>query len=394
MSTAADHGESAARQSSAFLSGQGIPVPIEHVESELGRLWGPSAERAGGPDLDNPAVTRVALANLVVSCLGPDSARIERTLETVVSRYPCRAIVLRQSGDPERRVLAEVSAQCHLPAPGQPQVCSERIVLSVGARDLDLLPGAVRPLLESELPMVLWWTGDPRAHWSVFLDLNAEASRLIADLPDPARDAAAVRHALDPALSGCRLGKDLAWFGAFRWRELVAQFFDTPDPRAQLARIHAVEVDVAAPQADARTRVGAWLVAWLAGQLGWEPCARAEADGGIEAHFQGPAGPVQARVRTLVEADAKLARIAQVRLRLQADSALPGSDPEAFGLVRVNGTPEVRIEVSSSTRCSLARLVHAREFDEARRVSAALESRRFDPAYDCALPHLLWLIGA
>ena len=35
--------------SDAFLSGQGIPVDPRDIETELTRLWGPAAERVGGP---------------------------------------------------------------------------------------------------------------------------------------------------------------------------------------------------------------------------------------------------------------------------------------------------------------------------------------------------------
>jgi hypothetical protein len=132
-----------------------------------------------------PPVTRIALANLVVEGLEGDCARLRGVLETVVTRFPCRAIVVRGSDDPGRRISAEVSALCHLPAPGLPQVCSERIVLHAGPNAIDLVPGAVRPLLEAELPMVLWWTGDPRLHPELFRDLGDECTRLILDLPDP-----------------------------------------------------------------------------------------------------------------------------------------------------------------------------------------------------------------
>src|SRR5882757_4598838 len=127
----------------AFLQGQGIPVDPNRIETELTRLWGPAAQRAGGPDVENPTVTRVVLANLVVGTRGSDAGRIEGVLDTVVTRYPCRAIVLRQGDEPGRHVSAEISALCHLPAPGMPQVCSERIVLRAGSQGLDLLPGAV-----------------------------------------------------------------------------------------------------------------------------------------------------------------------------------------------------------------------------------------------------------
>src|SRR5438270_7211399 len=127
--------------SDAFLQGQGVPVDPHDIEAELTRLWGPAAERAGGPDLEHPTVTRVVLANLVVGSKRADAERIDGTLDTVVQRYPSRAIVLRQTDEAGRQVSAEVSALCHLPAPGMPQVCSERIVLRAGPEGLDLLPG-------------------------------------------------------------------------------------------------------------------------------------------------------------------------------------------------------------------------------------------------------------
>ena len=56
----------------SFLAGQGIPVDLGQVETELTKLWGPAAEQAGGPELENPHVTRIALANLVVECPAGD----------------------------------------------------------------------------------------------------------------------------------------------------------------------------------------------------------------------------------------------------------------------------------------------------------------------------------
>ena len=43
--------------SDAFLSGQGIPVEPGQIEAELTRLWGPAAERAGGPELESPIIS-------------------------------------------------------------------------------------------------------------------------------------------------------------------------------------------------------------------------------------------------------------------------------------------------------------------------------------------------
>ncbi len=374
--------------SDAFLNGQGIPVDLDQVESELSRLWGPSAERVGGPDLDHPTVTRVSLANLVVASLGSDPGRVLAVLDTVVARRPCRAIVLRSSNDPARQVSAEISALCHLPAPGLPQVCSERILLAAGPNAMDLLPGAVRSLLEPDIPLVVWWDGDPRPHLDLLRDLATEAGRLVPDLPDPEAEIDALRVALDLDINPHT--RDLAWFGITRWRELVAQFFDPPGSEAILPRIRSVQIDAVSPSVGRLPRVSAWLTSWLAGQLGWSPRARRQAEPErLEAVFEGPSGDVAVTLKTAIDSEVPFAQVRGVVLSAE------GSDgEETFRLSRPSGQPdEVSIETCAAGRCAWPRLVLAPEFDAAHRVAAALESSREDPPYRHALPHLFWLLG-
>ena len=376
--------------SDAFLQGQGVPVDPRHIEDELVRLWGPAAESLGGPEAGSPTVTRLVLANLVVATRPADAARIEATLDTVVTRYPCRAIVLLLTEATGRQVEAEVSALCHLPAPGLPQVCSERIVLRAGEVAADLVPGAVRSLLVAELPFVLWWTYDPRAAESLFVDLGDECSRAILDLPDPCDDPAALRIGLDP--ERIRYVRDIAWFGIARWRELVAQFFDGPGNLGTLKRIESVEVRAEAPDLGHPPRAAAWLIAWLAGQLGWTPVGgpRAIGAGGdLDARFASPSGEVAVRIRTEAKPEIPFARLTGVELSTRADD---GST--TYRLARPEaGAAEVRVEIDQPTACVLPRLVHAPTFDAARRVAAALESSRDDPPFRNALPHLFWLLG-
>lgn len=106
--------------SDAFLQGQGIPVDLREIESTLEQLWGPAAEMVGGPQPEHPNVTRIVLADLVVERLCPEAEKLHPVVEEVVTRYPCRAIVVRCSDETERRITAEVSAVCHLPDPGLP----------------------------------------------------------------------------------------------------------------------------------------------------------------------------------------------------------------------------------------------------------------------------------
>ncbi len=375
--------------SDAFLSGQGIPVEPGQVESELIRLWGPAAELAGGPDLEHPNVTRIVLANLVVEA-GPECPEcLEATLDTVVARYPCRSIVLRRTEEPGRQVGAEIAALCHMPSADRPQVCSERIVLRAGPEALDLLPGAVRPLLEANLPFVLWWTDDPRPAEALFRDLGGECSRLLLDLADPDFDPPALRLGLDPAINPH--GRDVAWFGITRWRELVAQFFDGPEGAVGLGRIRCVEVLAEVPGAAKVPRVAAWLVAWLAGQLGWTQVERRSiAPDYLEATFRGAGGEVRASIRAQGSDDVGTAQVLGVTLTTGTPEG-----PARHRLLRLDPrSPQVRVDSSSPRACALPRIVNSPDLDAPGRVAAALESSRDDPPFVRALPHALRLLGA
>ena len=376
--------------SDVFLSGQGIPVALGEIDSELIRLWGPAADRVGKPDSESANVTRVVLANLVVGS-GPRCPQaLEATLDTVVARYPCRAIVLRRTDDPDRQVFAEVAALCHLGSGDRPQVCSERIVLRAGPEASSLLPGAVRPLLEANLPFVLWWPDDPSACEPLFRDLAAECSRLILDLPDPSTDIKALRLGLDPSINA--YSRDTAWFAMTRWRELLAQFFDGPQGARELSRIEAFEVRVGVPTsaAEGRPRMAAWLVAWLAGQLGWSPVSL-EDDGPRRrnALFHGPNGDVRvAMISEPVPGPNPLPQVLGMALTIGTDD---GADVLRVTRLKPN-SPQVRIDRSSPVACVLPRVVSVAQVDGAGRVTAALESSRQDPPYSRALPHLFWLL--
>jgi glucose-6-phosphate dehydrogenase assembly protein OpcA len=377
----------------SFLEGQGIPVDLPNIETELSKLWGPAAEQIGGPDLENPNVTRIVLANLVVECLDGDGETLGPVMETVIARFPCRAIVVLGSGDPERHLNAEVSALCHLPAPGMPQVCSERILMRSGPKAIDLIPGAVRPLLEADLPMVLWWTGDPRKHERLFRDLADECSRLVLDLPDPGAEAGALRLGLDTTI--CQCSRDSAWFGLARWRELIAQFFDPRCNFESLKLIDAVHIEALSTDPAHPPRMAIWLAAWLAGQLGWKPQGQpvdAAGDGGrvLLARFAGPAGEIAVDIvtRPLPPGLPGTPRLAGLTITTRTPRGA-----ETFRLYRpAPDSPSIRVEAESLNTCSLPRVIDAPELDPARRVAAALESSRLDPPFQKALPIALWLM--
>jgi glucose-6-phosphate dehydrogenase assembly protein OpcA len=379
----------------SFLEGQGIPVALPDIESELAKLWGPAAEHVGGPEIENPNVTRIALANLVVDGLHAECATLGPALDTVIARFPCRAIVIRTALDPDRRVSAEVSALCHLPAPGLPQVCSERIMLRAGPTAMELIPGAVRPLLEADLPVILWWTSDPNRHQALFRDLAGECSRLILDLPDPGTPAAALHLGLDPTL--CPSSRDSAWFGLTRWRELVAQFFDPACHHESLKQINSVRLEVVSPDPGRPPRLAIWLASWLAGQLGWEKDGQprktgSESESVVQASFRGPGGPINVEIvtRPMPPGLAGSPRLVDVAISAQAQEGL-----DVFRLRRPDPTsPAVFVETHTPDACHLPRTVSVPELERSQRVAAALESSRVDPPFQSATPFAAWLLEA
>lgn len=373
--------------SSAFLSGQGIPVPLDKIEDTLEELWGPAAEQEGGAESTDghPTVTRLILSNLVVADLGQNPARVDALLENLSRRYPSRIILLRSAPGETRELTADVAALCHLPSAGRPQVCSERIVLKATDTAHDLLPGAIRPLLIADLPLVLWWRGDTRPSRNLFCNLADECSRLIQDLPDPDASPEAVQKALDLNLN--LFDRDLVWFGITPWRELLAQFFDPPGSKPALASLRSVHiVDRTPALADKRPpRVALWLAAWLAGQLGWTPrTCRMRAPGDFLAVFQGPDGPISISIQSTEESSLAQPRVEYVNLGTSSSGC--------FRLRRQDGSPEVLAVTDSPGHDALPRLIHAPEWDDERRLAAALESDRDDPPYRHALPHLLWML--
>jgi glucose-6-phosphate dehydrogenase assembly protein OpcA len=274
-----------------------------------------------------------------------------------------------------------------------PQVCSERIVLRVGPEAVGLVPGAVRPLLEADLPMILWWTGDPRRHEPLFRDLAGECSRLILDLADPGAEAGALRLGLDPGV--CRSSRASAWFGLARWRELVAQFFDPPCNSESLKRIDSVHVEALSPNPACPPRMAIWLVAWLAGQLGWKPLGQStktsgDSESSLVAQFAGPAGGVAIEIvtRALPAGVPVAPRLAAVEITTRTPQGA-----ERFRLSRpAPESPAILVEAEALDSCFLPRVIDAAELDPARRIAAALESSRLDPPFERALPIGIWLL--
>ena len=345
----------------AFLSGMPVAVEPQQIERELAALWKPASDAQGGEG----AVTRACLANLVVHAgADRDLERAERAVAELARRHPNRTVLLiATSGDPAGALRATVSAACHAPAAGAAPVCCELIRLTAPVERRDLFRGAVAPLLVADLPVFLWWMGDPGD--PLLIALAAHADRVLVDSREAPSTRGALRSMRDlTERPEVRDLIDLAWRSLAPWRRALADAFDEPAARGLLRRIARVELAVggAPPAGGAFGSAALLLAGWIVSRLGWT-VGEVEADARALRIACGRPGPPPAEVALIHE---------------PTDGAAPANgrqEPTAarFLASSATGAPQVGIEIARET-ASTARVVGAT--DPARALSRVVPFRR------------------
>ncbi len=378
-----------------FLAG--IPVPVEPmaIERELTALWKPASEQTGAGS--GTAVTRVCLANLLVVGDVLNNAWQAGTIQKLSALFPCRILwVQLNAGNGDVRLSADVTALCHLPSPGNPQVCSELITLRTGRNGAGDVPGAVWPLLEPDVPVVLWWALPADAEPGLFDALSALADRVAVHaepLSSPALRTVSAAPSLQLCLRENAAGKAtvLVWHAMGHWREMTAQFFDPPQLRGALHGLETITVRYATPDGQPTATLPAALLAgWLAGQLRWTPSTCESVSGGMRATFHDPASrPVC--VELLAEA---APRVAPGRVMSVNMTAALGASRASFHLERLIAERwEIRQTMCLSETCTLLKSLPITERDEATLLGVAIESQSAAGVFPRAARTALWLLG-
>ncbi len=270
------------------LEGPPKRVDVSQIEHELTRLW-----QAAGEAGDR-AVTRACALNLVVHVDDDRTAeQVSETIAHVATHDPNRAIVVVAEPGAESGIDTWISAHCFLPAANSPHVCCEQITVSARGDAVAQAPGLVLPLLVADLPVVLWWVGDPPLGSNTFDRFADAANRVILDsasFADPcdqiAKLAERTRGLLEPAIS------DLNWARLTSLRELTSQFFDAPEMLAYLGGVTSVKVEYAVKQDESDNPAqAALLLGWLGSRLDWHLAPGQEAPiTCTSAHFIAPDG--------------------------------------------------------------------------------------------------------
>ena len=251
---------------------------IADIEKELARIWAQpdlGTDVSGDGRIDRHVAARTSVLNLVVVARRPEiGEHAAATISQLTGRHPSRTLILSPV-DPDGPAWldGQIQAHCVLPRNDAPEICAEIIYLTAGGEAGQHLQAIVAPLLVHDLPVTVWWPGEPPFGTRMAQDVNAMADRLIVDGSTWSGDGLSRLRRMaalfdDPTLAVT----DFALARQSRWREAIASTFDMPDLLPFIGSIRSIQVTYAAR--DQREITGTtnvikplYHVAWLASRL-------------------------------------------------------------------------------------------------------------------------------
>jgi glucose-6-phosphate dehydrogenase assembly protein OpcA len=250
---------------------------IEGIEAELTRIWAePNLETMVDGRPGRHIAARTSVMNLVVIARRPEvGERSAATIQQLTGRHPSRTIVV-STADPDGPswLDAQVEAHCVLPREESPEICAELIYLTAGGESGRHLAAIVTPLLIHDLPVTIWWPGEPPFGTEQANDILSTADRLVVDGSSWSGEGVGRLRQLAALLETTKLAiSDFALVRQSRWREAIASIFDLPDYLPYLRSIRRIAVAYATHDdtgAAGSTNIvkPVYHVAWLASRLG------------------------------------------------------------------------------------------------------------------------------
>lgn len=403
-------------------------VHLEHVEEELSLLWKISADNLRTGQNTN---VRTSVLNLVVCAPDLESAQsASRLLRDLASTHLARVtiVILDRSNSTSTAISTWVTLRCFSAISDIMRHCFEQTTIMSTGSTKRSIANILQPLLKPDLPVYLWWIGDPPDDDPAFLKLVELSNRVIVDSTsffNPEQDIQTLsllrQAAPDSALS------DLNWGRLTPWRELVVQFFDVMEYRPYLSGITSIEIEhAAAPLATpTRTELGdvspnpacaLLLAGWLKARLGWslthDPMRNIRDTASGTYRWQMERSSIPSTTRTLGSPRAKTAKLetvqrASIDIRPQVQSNMrPGSiclvrltssveGKQATFTINREGDPDLvltSVELSQETRPQRT-VSLAAEHKESELLHDELEILGHDYLFEQTLEEMAELLG-
>ena len=249
---------------------------IDDIEKELTRIWSePNLEALVEGQPGRHIAARTSVMNLVVVARHPEiGERCAATIQQLTGRHPSRTIICSPA-DPDGPswLDAAIQAHCVLPREDAPETCAELIYLTVGGESGRHLDAVVAPLLIHDLPVTVWWPGDPPLTGETARYLLGMADRLIVDGSAWSGDGLGRLCELAQLVGGTRLAvSDFALVRQYRWREAIASIFDLPEFTPFVRSLRRIAVtygthDPAGTPGSTNIVKPVYHAAWLASRL-------------------------------------------------------------------------------------------------------------------------------
>jgi glucose-6-phosphate dehydrogenase assembly protein OpcA len=382
---------------------------IAEVETQLARIWASPnlTTKIEGEDARHIAA-RTSVMNLVVVARRPELAeRCAATIQSLTGRHPSRTIVI-QSADPDGPswLDARIEAHCMLPREDAPEICAETIHLTCGGESGRHLAAIATPLIVHDLPVTVWWPGEPPFTSRAAQDLLAAADRLVVDGSTWNGDGLGKLGEMANLLRTSRLAiSDFALVRQSRWREAIASTFDDPDFLPYLRSVRRIAVtygthdETGAPGSTNLVKP-IYHVGWLASRLGLtvvKPLApvtgSAQIGGAFRAQHGARSKPAMSRGLAATLSDGRADVSVVIR---PVTSTMPAGTTLRVELLSVVRGSELRTDVTAEAETVHVRVWHdgvevlERGFRAARRtdvdlLAEAIESGRRDPVAHGAL---------
>ncbi len=271
-----------ARGPGVRLPWAGKIVHIEEVETQLSLLWKISADNMRTGQNVN---VRTSVLNLVICAPDIESAQYaSKVLRELSSTHLARVaiLILDKTEEQPAALWTWVTLRCFSMFSDLMRHCFEQTTVLATGSAIRSIGNIIQPLLKPDLPVYLWWLGDPPdISDPTFSNLMEISDRVIFDSTgffNPEQDIQTLA-ALSDASPNAALS-DLNWGRISPWLQLVAQFFDTPEYRPYLAGVNSIEIEHAVIPllAQVRTEQGdvspnparaLLLAGWLKTRLGW-----------------------------------------------------------------------------------------------------------------------------
>lgn len=252
---------------------EGTGIDVAGIESALTRLWRQSAAREGAAL--TPLSARTSVLNFIVYVSREeDASDALATVGALVERHPSRTIlVVADPAAPTSSLDASVTGQCGPLTPNGERLCWEQITITAHGATAIHAPSVVIPLLIPDLPVYLWWTGEPPFGTDLFTRMASLCDRTIVDSGRFADsiDGLARLAAINRATGDDRGVTDFHWIRLTPWRNLMAQFYDRAELRPYAERIERVRLRYALRDGASGDAQALLLAGWLASRLGWQP---------------------------------------------------------------------------------------------------------------------------